>query len=71
METLARELTPSWVAMLRTVAGANERMTREATAVGAGVSPTLSGLNAGLKELCAMQLIEKAGSAYRLAEAIW
>ena len=70
VETFAAKIAPSWAAMLRTIASAPEPLTKDAVAAGAGVSPTSSGLTAGLKELCAMELIEKANGAYRLADAM-
>lgn len=46
-------------------------LSKEEVAVAAGVSPTSSGLNAGLKELCSLALIQRlSDGSYELAAEI-
>ena len=59
IEAFAAKLAPSWAAMLRTIASAHKPMTRDQIAKASNVSPTSSGLSAGLRELEAMDLIVK------------
>lgn len=62
------KLPPSFGRMLQVVAAAGGALTKDEIAERAGVSPTSSGLNAGLKELIALGLAERDGERYRLHE---
>lgn len=71
IEAFAAKLQPSWAAMLRVIANAVAPLSKEEVAVAAGVSPTSSGLNAGLKELCSLALIQRlSDGSYELAAEI-
>lgn len=65
------KLQPSWAAMLAQLAGSTIPLTREDIADRAEVSRTSSGLGQGLRELLAMELIERMPDGrYRLNEAL-
>lgn len=63
----AAKLSPSWASMLNVIAAAEgQPLTREQVADRAGVSPTSSGLSAGLNELMALGLVTEANKLYSL-----
>jgi hypothetical protein len=65
----SNRLPPSYGAMLRVIAQSNGSIAKEDVARLAGVSPTSSGLTAGLKELLDLDLVVKADSGrYALSE---
>lgn len=66
IEEFSRKLPPSYAKMLKVIAESSLSMYAEEVAVSAGVSPTSSGLSAGLRELQELGLIEKSGSQYAL-----
>lgn len=68
VEEFAAKLPPSYARMLRAIAEASEPQSRDAIAILADVSPTSSGLAAGLKELQALGLIEQHGDYFQLHE---
>ncbi len=59
IEAWASRLTPSYGQMLRAIGHANGALDRAQIAALASVSPTSSGLNAGLKELASLELVVK------------
>lgn len=61
IKEFASKLPPSYAKMLTFIAGAGSKVTKEQIAEGAGVSPTSSGLGAGISELIALGLVQKAG----------
>lgn len=66
VEEFANKLPPSYAKMLRTIADSRHALSRDEIADRAGVSPTSSGLAAGLRELAKLSLIEKDGDNYSL-----
>lgn len=69
VETWAQRLPPSYGAMLRVIAQAGP-MDKDEVAARANVSPTSSGLIAGLKELCALALVNNQDGRYQLADGL-
>lgn len=67
LDDFKRALPPSYARMLEVIRLADAPMSKTDIACEAHVSPTSSGLNAGLKELLALGLIEEHGSQYRLS----
>lgn len=70
IETWASRLPPSYGSMLREVARSSSPLAKEEIAARAGVSPTSSGLSAGLRELIDLALVEPVGDRYQLAEGL-
>ena len=68
IEEFAQRLSPSYAAMLREIA--KRPGDKEDIAARAGISPTSSGLTAGLRELASLSLIEKSGDTYRINKDI-
>jgi uncharacterized protein len=67
VEEFASRLPPSYGTMLRVIAREGS-VTKEQVASMANVSPTSSGLSAGISELTKLSLIQKDGEFYRLHE---
>ena len=59
IEEFAAKLPPSYARMLRSIAAAAGPVTKEQIAAMADISPTSSGLGAGLSELIALSLVER------------
>jgi hypothetical protein len=70
VENWAGRLTPSYAKMLKAVAAAPRGIDRDQIAEVAGVSPTSSGLGAGLRELQDLALIENRDGVYQLSEGL-
>jgi hypothetical protein len=68
VEAYASRLSPSWGAMLRVIAASTKPLTSADIALRSNVSPTSSGLSAGLRELVLMDLIAKQDGFYVLAD---
>lgn len=66
VDAFMSRLQPSYGAMLRVIAAATAPITKDEVAAGAGISPTSSGLPAGLNELKALSLIVEENKAYSL-----
>src|SRR5262249_30043034 len=70
VEDWARRLTPSYGKMLRAIASAPHGLDRDTVAEMADVSPTSSGLGAGLRELQDLALVHVDDGIYRLADGL-
>jgi len=66
VEAFASRLSPSYANMLRAIAAAPKPLNREDIAAKAGVSPTSSGLGAGLREIIALGLVVEASGKFSL-----
>ena len=64
IDAFAARLPPSYARMLRVIAASVHPLTKNQIAELAGISPTSSGLPAGLAELIALNLIEKENETY-------
>ena len=67
IEEFAAKLPPSYARMLRSIAAAARPVTKEQIAAMADISPTSSGLGAGLSELIALSLIERDETRFAYA----
>lgn len=67
IELWAKKLPRSYGEMLRTIARAHEPIDKEQVALRSGVSPTSSGLTAGLRELIDLGLVERHDQCYGLS----
>jgi len=59
IDTFAANLPPAYAKMLRVLAGGQQPLSRHEVATLSGLSVTSSGIGAGLKELLALELVEK------------
>lgn len=66
IEKFASKLPPSYARMLRSIASVGGAVSKEKVAAMADISPTSSGLSAGLSELVALGLVERDGSHYSI-----
>ena len=64
IEAFASRLPPSYSKMLRAIAASPVALTAQEVATASNVSPTSSGLTSGLRELMALNLVEKDGEAW-------
>lgn len=69
VEQWAASLPPSYGEMLKVIAKI-PGVDKQTIAITAGISPTSSGLGAGLNELQRLELIEKHGDGYRVTEGL-
>lgn len=60
------KLPPSYAKMLQAIASNGRALSKDEIAEASGVSPTSSGLTAGLSELIALGLVERDGNSYSI-----
>lgn len=72
LDTWVARLPPSYGKMLQTIAdrGGGRGIVKERIAEYAGVSPTSSGLSAGLNELRRLELVDETNGLYTLADGL-